>query len=204
MQITSVDRKVIPVIFSFSVCERGFNDKIDQRKSLIITSYNKRWSLSAHEQDSQRLPLFVCVWVRLMFRTCGLWAGVRSRSSCWCCCRWTRLCVWACCSWTCWAIAFSFSGYSWASSERICRTGQGRIERVSLAETTLAAAFAFRFVTVRFGWPWPDLPASSWPSALSPAAALTRSSPSSGPRPFPPPGCLVTQSPRLSPPHASS
>lgn len=97
-----------------------------------------------------RLPLFVCVWVRLVFRTCGLWAGERSLSSCWCCCRWTRLCVWACCSWTCWAIAFSFSGYSWASSERICHTGQGRIEGVSLSGTTLAAAFCVQICEIAF------------------------------------------------------
>lgn len=55
-----------------------------------------------------------------MLRTCGLWAGVLSRSSCLCCCSWTRLC-WSC---TCWAMAFSFSGYSWASRARICQTGQ--------------------------------------------------------------------------------
>lgn len=52
--------------------------------------------------------------------TWGLWAGVTSFSSCFCCCRSTRLCVWACCSWNCWAIAFSLSGYNWASRERIC------------------------------------------------------------------------------------
>lgn len=52
--------------------------------------------------------------------TWGLWAGVTSFSSCFCCCRRTRLCVWACCSWNCWAIAFSLSGYNWASKERIC------------------------------------------------------------------------------------
>lgn len=51
--------------------------------------------------------------------TCGLWAGVRSLSSCLCCCRRTRLCGWACCSWNCWVIAFSFSGYNWASMDRI-------------------------------------------------------------------------------------
>lgn len=61
-----------------------------------------------------------------MFPTCGLWAGLRSLSSCLCCCRQTRVCVWACCSWTCWAIAFSFSGYNWASRERIWQTEQRR------------------------------------------------------------------------------
>lgn len=50
----------------------------------------------------------------------------------------------------------------------------------------------------------PDLPASFWLSALSLAAALTQSSPSSSPQSFPPPECLVSRSLHLSPPHASS
>lgn len=66
----------------------------------------------------KRIPLFMCQTHMQMFPTCGLWAGVRSLSSCLCCCRWTRLCVGACSSWTCWAIDFSFSGYNWASRER--------------------------------------------------------------------------------------
>lgn len=45
-----------------------------------------------------------------------------SLSSCFC--RRTRFCVWTCSSWTCWAIALSFSGYIWASKERICHAGQ--------------------------------------------------------------------------------
>lgn len=50
----------------------------------------------------------------------------------------------------------------------------------------------------------PDLQASSWPSAPSPAAASTQSSPSSGPQSFPPPEYLVSQCLHPSPLHASS
>lgn len=57
------------------------------------------------------------ICVKLEIPTCGLWTGVRSLSSWLCGCRWTRFCDWAC-----WAIAFSFSGYNWASRARIYHT----------------------------------------------------------------------------------
>lgn len=59
------------------------------------------------------------ICVELEIPTCGLWTGVRSLSSWLCGCRWTRFCDWA---W--WAIAFSFSGYNWASRARIYHTWQ--------------------------------------------------------------------------------
>lgn len=140
-----------------------------------------------------------------MFPTCGLWAGVMSLSSCWCCCRQTRPCVGACCSWSCWAIAFSFSGYNWASRERIWRTHSRRWRCELACQTILGLSFEMgRNCVTRYGCCSPDLPASSWPSALSPAAASARSFPSSSHQSSPPPGCLASRSLHPSPLHASS
>lgn len=139
--------------------------------------------------------------VKQVFFTWGLWDGVRSLSSCFCCCRWTRPCVWAC-----WAIAFSFSGYNWASMARICHARKEikapvSNSRIELATRELSCPLCLVSLHIQT---LPDLPASFWLSALSLAAALTQSSPSSSPQSFPPPECLVSRSLHLSPPHASS
>lgn len=131
------------------------------------------------------------ICVKLEIPTCGLWTGVRSLSSWLCGCRWTRFCDWAC-----WAIAFSFSGYNWASRSRIYHTWQLR----SLSGCT----FRLLIRAIAKLQDLPDLQASSWLNALSPAAASTRSSPSSGPQIFPPPEYLVSRCLHPSPLRASS
>lgn len=131
------------------------------------------------------------ICVKWELPTCGLWTGVRSLSSWLCGCRWTRFCDWAC-----WAIAFSFSGYNWASRARIYHTWQ--------EDLCLDAHSDFRIRARATLQDLPDLQASSWLNAPSPAAASTRSSPSSGPQTFPPPEYLVSRCLRPSPPRASS